>query len=237
MTQAEQSATSITNVEASTLTDDEIIQFLEQNPEFFKRHPDILQSLYIPHEIGPAVSLVERQINLLREKNTALEKQLESLVDIARENTQIQQQIHHLILDVLSAPDAHVILNLLTEKLAKNFDVEHVVIRLFADKDHPLETIDSGWLLTSQSARQTLDEFTPTSEPLCGRLHASQLKRLFGQHAESIHSSVLIPLRKGSLHGAIALGSSDEHRFNPAMDTLYMKRLGEMIAAALVKHI
>ena len=236
MTQAEQSATSLASTQ-SRLTDEEVIQFLSEDPEFFQRHPNILQSLHIPHENGPAVSLVERQINLLREKNASLEKQLDSLLEIARENDNTQQQVHRLIIDTLSAGGAQETLNMLTEKLAENFNVDHVVIRLFADSNHPLKEFDPSWLINTQSARETLDEFTPSAEPLCGRLQPGQLQRLFGQHADAINSSVFIPLRKGILHGAIALGSNDEHRFNPAMDTLYMKRLGDMIAAALLRFI
>ena len=74
MTQAEQSATSLASTQPSSLTDEEVIQFLSEDPDFFQRNPDFLQSLYIPHEKGTAISLVEKQINLLREKNAALEK-------------------------------------------------------------------------------------------------------------------------------------------------------------------
>ena len=91
--------------------------------------------------------------------------------------------------------------------------------------------------MTSQSARETLDDFTPSNEPLCGRLKSTQLKRLFGSNADTIASSVLIPLRKDTLHGVVALGSADEHRFNPGMDTLYLQRMGELIAAALLRFI
>ena len=237
MTQAEQSATSLANTQASSLTDEEVIQFLSEDPDFFQRNPDFLQSLYIPHEKGTAISLVEKQINLLREKNTALEKQLATLIEVAKGNNETLQQIHRLTVDVLAAENAQATLQQLTDELAKNFSVEHVVIRLFADSNHPLQGIDSAWVLTSQSARQTLDEFTPTSEPLCGRLQPGQLKRLFGENADVVKSSVLIPLRKSILHGVIALGSASEHRFNPTMDTLYMKQLGDLVAAALLRFI
>ena len=174
---------------------------------------------------------------MLREKNTALEKQLATLIEVAKDNNETLQQIHRLTVDVLAAEDAHATLRQLTDELAKNFSVEHVVIRLFADSNHPLQDIDSAWVLTSQSARQTLDEFTPTSEPLCGRLQPGQLKRLFGEKADAVNSSVLIPLRKGILHRVIALGSASIHRFNPTMDTLYMKQLGDLVAAALLRFI
>lgn len=237
MTQAEQSTTNLTTSAQSNLTDEEVALFLAENPEFFQLYPELLETLSIPHETGTAISLVEKQIKLLREKNRQLEEQLNSLIAIAHDNNNTQQQIHKMVLEVLASTDAESALQDLTNRLSKSFQVEHVAVRLLADKTHPLQDIARSWLLTSKSARDTLDDFTPTYEPLCGRLKQSQLKRLFGEQAESIGSSVLIPLRKGFLHGVIALGSSDEHRFNPGMDTLYLRRLGEQVAAALLRYL
>jgi uncharacterized protein YigA (DUF484 family) len=237
MTQAEQSTTSLTTPDQDSLSEEEVVRFLTNNVDFFQRFPDVLETLNIPHEKGSAISLVERQINLLREKNQALEGQLNSLISVAHDNNNTQKQIHQLVIEVLAAEDAETALHILTDKLAQDFDVDHVAIRLFADKVYTLDHIDQAWVLTSQSARETLDDFTPSNEPLCGRLKAGQLKRLFGEHADSIASSVIIPLRRKTLHGIIAFGSVDEHRFNPGMDTLYLKRLGELIAAALLRLI
>ena len=237
MTQAEQSTTSLTTPDQDSLSEQDVVRFLTNNVDFFQRFPDVLETLNIPHEKGSAISLVERQINLLREKNQALEGQLNSLIFVAHDNNNTQQQMHQLVIEVLAAQDAETALHLLTDKLAQDFDVDHVAIRLFADKVYTLDHIDQAWVLTSQSARETLDDFTPSNEPLCGRLKACQLKRLFGEHADSIASSVIIPLRRKTLHGLIAFGRVDEHRFNPGMDTLYLKRLGELIAAALLRLI
>jgi len=237
MTQTEQTATSLTTPDQADLPEEEIVRFLTNNVNFFQQHPDVLETLNIPHEKGSAISLVERQINLLREKNQSLEAQLNSLISVAHENNNTQQQIHQLVIDVLATQDAESALHILTDKLGQEFDVDHVAVRLFADKVYTLDHIDQAWVLTSQSARETLDDFTPSNEPLCGRLKTSQLKRLFGDKVDSIASSVIIPLRKKTLHGIIAFGSADEHRFNPGMDTLYLKRLGELTAAALLRLI
>ena len=234
MTQADQSAATF---DPGDLSDDEVAAFLADNPDFFQRFPDILEMLNIPHEKGTAISLVERQINLLREKNTELQGQLDSLVSVAHDNNETMQQIHHMTVDVLAAQTMEAALEKLTSALGEDFKVEQVAIRLLSDKNHPLDSIDPGYILTSHSARETLDDFTPTNEPLCGRLKDSQLKRLFGEQAKSIDSAVIVPLRKGTLHAVIALGSVNEHRFNPGMDTLYLKRLGELIAAALLRFI
>jgi uncharacterized protein YigA (DUF484 family) len=237
MTQAEKSTARIIRPEQDDLSEQAIVDYLQAKPDFFQGFPQLLESLHIPHENGPAISLVERQVNLLREKNTLLEEQLNLLISIARDNNETQQQIHQMVLEVLATQQAEPALQYLTSQLCKGFNVDQVAVRLLADESHPLTDIDNSWILTSQSARKTLDDFTPTSEPLCGRLKEGQLKRLFGEQADSVKSSVLIPLRKGLLHGVIALGSSDEHRFNPGMDTLYLKRMGELLSAALLRFI
>lgn len=224
--------------EASTgLTDEDIIQFLTDQPDFFQRNPDILESLVIPHEKGEAISLVERQVNLLREKNQALEEQLGSLIAIARENNDTQQQIHQLMVNVLAHHSPDDTLDQLMRLLSHRFKVDHVAIQLYADDTHTLTSVDRQWVKTVDSPRQTLDALTPSADPLCGRLEARLLKEMFSDQADSIASSVLVPLRKDILHGFIALGSTDEHRFNPGMDTLYLKRLGELVAAALLRFI
>ena len=237
MTKAEQSTASIITSAHDGLSEQEVADYLSGHTDFFEHYPDILETLQVPHENGGTISLVERQINLLRQKNQQLEDQLASLVSVARENNETQQQIHRMMVELLALNDLEDAMQYLVKQLNQGFEVEHVVIRLLADASHPLDDIDPAWLLTSHSARQTLDDFTPTTEPLCGRLKQSQLQRLFGEQASSIGSSVLIPLRKGALHGLIALGSSDEHRFNPGMDTLYLKRLGELVSAALSRFI
>lgn len=233
MTQAKETPTSGT--EDSGLTEQQVSLFLEQNPDFFNHNPALLEFLLIPHEKGTAISLIERQIEILRNKNSVLEEQQQILNDIALQNDKIQERLHGLVVQILTASNINNALGGLSDSLASSFDLRHVEIRLFADSSHPLSNIDKSYVLTSDSAEITLDEFTPTAEPLCGHLKPAQLKRIHGELAAGqIGSSVIIPLRQGELHGLIAMGSVDEHRFSPAMDTLYLRRLGEQISAALV---
>ena len=147
-----------------------------------------------------------------------------------------QQQLHQLAIEILAKDNLNDALAILTERLANELSVDHVEARIFSDKQHPIKNISDSYLLTSESAREALDDFMPTMEPFCGRLKPVQLKRLFGKRAETIASCVLIPLRRGPLYGLIALGNDDEHRFNPGMDTLYLKRLGELVSAALQRN-
>lgn len=235
MTQAGQPRTHLTESSVQRPpTDAEVVSFLATNPDFFQRFPQILETLHIPHGIGSTVSLIEKQIDLLRKKNKQLEEQMHLLISTAHNNHDIQQQMHKIVVAVLENNDAESAMQNLSNRLSKDFQVDHVVVRLLADTSCPLENIDPSWILTSQSARSMLDRFTPTNEPVCGQLKPEQLDSLFGKQAEFIGSAVLIPIRKGALHGIIALGSRDKHRFSPEIDTLYLKHMGELVATSLL---
>ena len=71
-----------------------VIDYLLANPDFFVTHGDLLTRLQIPHDSGGAVSLVERQIGMFREKSLRLEKQLKDLLEVARENERIGMLLH-----------------------------------------------------------------------------------------------------------------------------------------------
>ena len=214
-----------------------VAEYLSRNLDFFNHFPELLERLAIPHSNGSAISLVERQVQLLREKNSELESRLNTLLEVAQQNNEIQQQLHRLAIEVLATSHIDAALDKLDKQLSGDMVVDHVRTRLFADDLHPLPGVDKKYVLNGKSAREALDGFTPSAEPFCGRLKPAQLKRLFGKNAESIRSCVVVPLRRGRLHGLIALGSNDEHRFNPGMDTLYLRRLGELVSASLLRFI
>lgn len=235
-----QTSTSEAAIEAeyeAQISASDVAEHLRQNADFFTQFPDLLEALTLPHRSGGTISLVERQIEVLRDKNTRLESRLNTLIDVARQNNETQQQLHQLAVEVLARDNLNDALTVLTERLANQLSVDHVEARIFSDKQHPVRNISDSYLLTSESAQQALDDFTPAIEPFCGRLKPAQLKRLFGKQAEKIGSCGLIPLRCGPLYGLVALGSNDEHRFNPGMDTLYLQRLGELVSAALLRHL
>ena len=69
-----------------------VIEYLQHNPAVLMAYPEVFSSLEIPHQAGGAISLVERQLKLLREENYSLKSQIEELVGIARENEELNQR-------------------------------------------------------------------------------------------------------------------------------------------------
>ena len=68
-------------LKTETLTDDAVVQYLQTYPDFFERHSSLLTRLRLPHlrNTGQTVSLVERQVDVLRERNQGLERKLNEL--------------------------------------------------------------------------------------------------------------------------------------------------------------
>ncbi|MDT8321603.1 MAG: DUF484 family protein, partial [Xanthomonadales bacterium] len=87
--------------DARTSTDEVIAQHLRENPDFFDRHPEILERLELGHESGVATSLIERQVERLRQHNNELDRQLKRLMQIASENERLMSRLHQLTLKLL----------------------------------------------------------------------------------------------------------------------------------------
>ncbi len=218
-----------------------VAEYLQRHTDFFARHRELLTELVIPHGEnlgeGSVVSLVDRQISLLREKNSALEKQQQDLQEIALQNDRIQERLHRIVLQTLVASDINQGIRELTDSLAREFELEHVQLRFFVDESQPLDDIDRAFCIVSQSAQTAMRGFVPTSRPVCGQLNVSQKKRIFGRYGAAIRSGVFIPLCSSMLRGVIAMGTASKSRFVESMDTLYLQRLGELVAASFVRFV
>ena len=86
-----------------SLTDEAVAEFLTQNPDFFERNSHLLKALRLPHASGGAVSLVERQVSVLRQRDVKLEKQLKDLIQVARDNDVLSAKVHRLSIELLAA--------------------------------------------------------------------------------------------------------------------------------------
>src|SRR5690606_5702145 len=99
-----------------------VTDFLIRNPQFLRQHPDLLAQLDIPHPCGAAGSLLEYQARVLRERNRQLQQRLDELLAVARDNDRLAERIHHLTLELISAPHLEAVLFVLKDELRRNFD-------------------------------------------------------------------------------------------------------------------
>lgn len=216
------------------LTEVDVAAYLRAHPDFFVRNLSLLEILRVPHPTHGAVSLVERQTSVLRERNRQLERKLKELIQLARENEQLGANLHRLGLGLLQADSLDSVLALTREQLCDEFKADEVMVRLIGP-----DASGAPYFCTPDDPG--LVHFAGLFEhrrPVCGRADPQQLDWLFGvEVAEGLGSAVLIPLFDTEPLGVLALGSRDAVRFHPSMGTLFLGYLGELVGAAVSNRL
>jgi uncharacterized protein YigA (DUF484 family) len=205
-----------------------VSSYLREHPDFFSRHPDLLLNIHIPHGSGSAVSLIERQVEMLRDQLKSYQQHMDELVQVARKNDALQARMHRLTLELIDAATFDEVLNALEDELHDDFQADAVELRLFSSSqlsDHLDEE------LPDHSA--TFTEFFNHNKPICGPLAQEQIDYIFGAEGDEIASAALIPLKSDGVLGLLAIGSHDPHRFVPHHGTEFLTRLGEVISRTL----
>lgn len=216
---------------AAELNDAAVEHYLLSHPDFFERHLDLLETLAVPHPSGEAVSLVERQLALLREKNQRLTGQLDHLLQIARENDALHQRMHQLTLTLLDATSVEDVLAGLDWGLHQYFQTDFVAVRLLSPfQDSPVANL---FIKGTTEAGRWCDSLVDSDKPLCGQPAIEEAEFLFGDRASAVASQAVIGLRHAGLRGILAIGSRDPGRFRPDMSFVFLSQMSEILAARL----
>lgn len=226
-------------VEIAEVDEAAVASYLSATPEFFDRHAQLLAKIRLPDSRGGAttVSLLERQVEVLRERSRQLERKLKEFVDVARENDTLGARVFAMARRLIAAGDRTAVVNAVEASLREDFDAGESVLVL-TQPTVPAGLAESRFLrVVAPDAPdlRSFDTLFSSGKPRCGQLRDSQRDFLFGKGSVGIGSVALVPLGpKGSL-GLLACGSNDARRFNPTMSTDFLQRIGELIAAALAE--
>lgn len=202
-----------------------VAEYLASHPNFFERHAELLEVLRIPHGPGQTVSLVERQLGLLRGQTDQLRARLEQLIAVARENELLHDRLHRLTLALFDAGDFDAVLLTLRAELQAHFQADAVALRRVA-----VEELQRPQDHDHAAGALVLRELIATGQPRCGPLAPGVLAYFFDGAAGDCRSVALIPLIGPRLTGALAIGSRDPARFHPGKATDFLVRLGEVVA-------
>lgn len=223
------------------VSEEAIAHYLENHPEFFERHGELLTQLKVPHiSGGSATSLVEKQVEILRQRNRKLEARLIDLVEIARINTDVSDRIHQLAVRLLALGDPREIIEVVEASLREDFEADMSMIVLFGQGemyDQLTRTHYFRSIARDDPAIRAFATFMATGKPRCGHLRDAQRNFLFGQNNSELGSAALIPLGDHASVGLLAIGSRDENHFNPAMGTDFLARIGELVSTAIAAKL
>lgn len=214
------------------MTPEAVVSYLQQHPEFFDEHADFLSTIFTPHPHGGrTISISERQILTLREKGKQLEGKLRELIEFGEENDAVGEKLHRLALALMAARDAEAVIAALHFNLREDFAVPHTVLRLWPAGTHPqLSQFDAV-------SAESRDFAASLASPYCSAHAMVDTAGWFGENAAHLRSFAYVPLKDRQHFGLLALASEAPQRFYPDMGTLYLKRLGELTAAALLRYL
>ncbi len=210
----------------------DVTAYLRDHPDFFEQHLDLLACLKLPHPSGQAISLVERQIDLLRQQNRSLENKLMELVSIARDNQRVTDHLHTLAKELVEAHSLSDVVGVTQDVLREQFGMDFVSLYFFTDISDDAELVIDDNQRTAHFA-----DFMQQGRPLCGRLSEGQTHKLFGSNAAQVASSAMVPLCHTRDLGVLGLGSVDGERFQPGMGVFFLEQLGALLSSSIARHL
>ncbi len=206
------------------MRDEEVARYLQDNPQFFEHHADTLAQINLPHPHGGrTISLSERQLLALREKNKELEKNLREMIAYAQDNDALQRKVHEFVVLLFAARSLAALQEMIPHLLRDIFAIPHTVLHLWQSEPPSAEVL-------AFADAQT--------QPVCLHHPAHDTAAWFGEHAAQLHSYAYLPLHAGSnTIGMLVLASEDKQRFYPEMGTVFLRRIAEAVSSALQPYL
>ncbi len=214
--------------------EDIVSRYLRQNPDFLEKQPALLKNLELSHASGPAISLIEKQVQYLRQENQALELQHNQLIQVAADNEKLMHRLHQLTLELMSMGDLPSFFDLLSKALLTEFKADILNITLFELKIEAGPKTPMFHIRSDDPELQQFQDALDAGQSVCGRLNHDKRDYLFGARAQWVESMVFVPMGKD---GMMAIGSSDPARFYPGMGTLFLDLLADVVTSRLALEV
>ena len=206
-----------------------VAAYLEANPDFFVQHEELLPALRIPHQRGDTVSLVERQMKILRERNIEMRHKLSHLMDVARDNDRLFEKTRRLILALMDATSLEETVIAVEDSLRQDFQVPFVSLILFSDNPMPV-----GRWVSGSDAQTAIGGLLSEGKTISGTLREHELDFLFGaEQRQQIGSTAVVALSHQGLHGVLAIASRDPAHYKSSVGTLFLTYIAEVLGRVL----
>ena len=203
---------------------EDVALYLQNNPQFFDVYAEMLADIVIPHPYGGrTISLSERQMLTLRERNKGLEKKLHEMVEFAKENDALQHKVHQFTMALFGTHDLLSLQDVITRNLRDIFAVPHAALHIWKGLPPSAEVL----AFTDQQL-----------QPVCTHHAVHDTSNWFDENAPHLRSFAYLPLRAGDQSfGLLVLASEDAQRFYPEMGTLFLQRIAETVSSAMRPYL
>ena len=210
------------------LDDETVAEFLADNSEFLIRRPELLPDAAVGGASGTVVSLADRQVAVLRQRNEALRDRLGALLTAARDNDRTFARMRELTLALMDAADEAALDRLLAQHLVAGLDADHAACFVRRVSKDDLEHI------TARVVGAPWNRLFEHPKPTCGAFRPDEYALLFpGAELSGPGSAAVIPMPNAG--AALAIGSKQAERFSPDMGKLFLSFLGDVLSRTLVR--
>jgi uncharacterized protein YigA (DUF484 family) len=217
------------------LIDKEVASYLLANPGFFVNRDSLLLKIQVPHKSKGTISLVEKQLDVIRNRQKEARKQLKEFVENAERNKEIFDKSRKLILSMMAAKRSSEFFAVLEKGLKRDFRSRANALVVFGKKkqiNHFTSRLSVG------SARKYVGALMQSKAPTLGTLRPMEQDFLFGDQSEKVKSSAVLTIRdKNKYLGMLAIGSSDAEYFTPDMDAIFISFIAETLGKLLPQHL
>jgi uncharacterized protein YigA (DUF484 family) len=219
------------NNNALEISEEEVALFLKNHPDFFLSRDELLCEIELTHPSGGAVSLLERQVSLLRERNMDMRGRLNNLLDNARNNDRLFEKTKGLVLKLLEADQLDAAVTSCINGLLTDFSMDFANLTLFGDP--AAHESKATRFVSLDNAMAEIPGLLKSNNATCGVLRPKELQFLFPHNSEQIGSAAVVPLSYAGMTGVLAIGSRDQQYFRSSMGTLFLGYIAEVLNRTL----
>jgi uncharacterized protein len=216
-------------------TEQLVRNFLLENPSFLDKNPDILEGLSLPHNTGNAVSLVERQVGVMRDRNKEMRQRLDNIIETAHNNDLLFEKTKTLILNLLDGKTLPSLVETLYESLGQDYAIEFYSLTLMGEESQLPAT--KARIASVDKASETVGTLLKSNGPVCGVLREDETTFLFGETGRQVGSVAVVPIKCKNLSGLLAVGNSDPNFYTSTMGTLFLSYIAEVLNRVLPKNL
>ncbi len=226
-------STAQVNAEPAALDENDVAAYLRAHPDFFARNPELLEFVELQHATGSAVSLIERQVDILRGRSQRLEDRMGNLLTAAHDNEKRATHIHSLARALIRAPTLAAAVVGLRTRMREDFGIEYVFVGIMSSRLKRTDIDGLARLEADGRIVKGFDNFFRTKLIECGPIAEEQARLLFPKSDTLPQSAAIVPLEREKNLGMMALGSADKARFQPRQGKLFLDMTAELVSAVV----
>ncbi len=218
------------------LSAEQVSNYLKNHPDFFIDQDELLADISLPHESGKAISLLERQVTILRDRGIEARQKLNNLLENARNNDQLFDTTRNLVLALLRAENVTEVSNVTQDQLANHTSIDACEVIIV--KQENLNVSESVRTESHEYLQSEFGDVFRLKRTHCGAIEKDRISYLFPSGSTDIQSTALCPvIHNSEILALLAFGNHEENYFNVNLDTLFLDFIGHVVGAVLHKQL